>query len=91
MGLAPIEAMAAGKPVVAFRAGGVSETVLDGRTGIFFDERTPESLAGALERLERVAWDRAGIRARAREFDTASFRARFLAILERLGFDPAEL
>ncbi len=44
-GIAPVEAMAVGRPVVAYAAGGALETVLDGRTGVFFDEATSGSLA----------------------------------------------
>ena len=52
-GIAPLEANAAGRPVVAWHGGGATETVLDGETGVFFDEPTAESLAAAIERLER--------------------------------------
>ncbi len=48
-GIAPVEAMAAGKPVIAFRAGGATETVVDGVSGVFFDAPTPD--AGRVLRL----------------------------------------
>lgn len=88
-GIAPVEAMAAGKPVVAFRRGGVTETVVDGRTGTFFDEPTAAALAGAIERLETLPLDPAVIRARAEEFDVAVFRRRWAELLARLGVDPS--
>lgn len=53
-GIAVVEAQAAGCPVIAYRAGGALETVLDGETGIFFDEQTVESLADAAQRFERI-------------------------------------
>lgn len=52
-GITAVEAQAAGKPVIAFRAGGALETVIEGETGLFFNEQTPESLADAVQRFER--------------------------------------
>lgn len=48
-GISPIEAMSVGKPVIAYRAGGVEETVIEGVTGIFYNEQTPKSLTSALK------------------------------------------
>jgi glycosyltransferase involved in cell wall biosynthesis len=87
-GIAPVEAMAAGRPVVAFRAGGVTETVVDGRTGVFFDDRTVESLVAAIRAVDEIAFDRDAIRARAVEFDTTVFRRRWIELLGRLDVDP---
>ena len=56
-GIAPVEAMAAGKPVVALARGGVAETVVDGVTGVLFDEQSPAALEQALERLDSLALD----------------------------------
>ncbi|MDR2717105.1 MAG: glycosyltransferase [Treponema sp.] len=54
LGLVPIEAQAAGCPVIAFREGGAVETVNENVTGIFFDEQTPESLIKAIDRFEQI-------------------------------------
>jgi glycosyltransferase involved in cell wall biosynthesis len=51
-GIVPVEAMAAGCPVIAYRKGGALETVEENKTGIFFDEQSPESLAKAIMELE---------------------------------------
>jgi glycosyltransferase involved in cell wall biosynthesis len=51
-GIVPVEAMAAGKPIIAYRAGGASETIIDRSTGIFFDEQSPAALRAAVDRLE---------------------------------------
>lgn len=51
LGIVPIEAMAAGKPVLAYKKGGLLETVVDGKTGLFFDEQTVSSLEEALARF----------------------------------------
>jgi len=53
LGLVPIEANAAGCPVIAFREGGALETIKENVTGIFFDEQTPESLISAMDHFER--------------------------------------
>ncbi|MFM7198469.1 MAG: glycosyltransferase [Chloroflexota bacterium] len=78
-GIAPIEAMAAGKPVVAYRAGGALDTVIAGVTGTFFDEATPESLAAALEATTSRTWVPNAIAAHAARFDTKSFKEQMRA------------
>lgn len=88
-GMAPVEAMAAGKPVVAFRAGGALDTVIDGETGTFFDEAIPGSLVDALNRLDGMTFDPAVIRANAERFSVRVFHRRFIELFERLGVDPS--
>ena len=51
-GLTPVEAMACGRPVIAYGKGGVTETVVDGGTGMFFYDDTPESLNNAVNQFE---------------------------------------
>lgn len=80
-GMAPVEAMAAGTPVVALRAGGALETVLDGVSGVFFDRPDPVALAEAIERVDGVPRDRVRIRAHAAGFSREVFRDRFGALL----------
>ena len=50
-GIMPVEAQMYGIPVIAYRSGGVKETIIDGKTGVFFDELTVESLIEAIKRL----------------------------------------
>ena len=50
----PVEAMAAGRPVIAFRGGGYLETVVDGVTGVFYDEPTVESLIKTMEKFKSL-------------------------------------
>jgi len=88
-GIAPVEAMAAGKPVIAYRAGGALETVVDGRTGVFFDSQTTGSLVESIERLDTLTFDPSTIRRRAELFDTEVFRARWRDLFARLGVDPS--
>lgn len=53
-GIVPVEAMSVGTPVIAYKSGGVLETVIDGKTGIFFDKLTVESLKNAIKRFEKM-------------------------------------
>lgn len=88
-GMAPVEAMAAGKPVVAFRAGGSTETVIDGVTGAFFDEPNAEAMADAIDLLDRLELDPAAARAQALTFDSTVFRRRWRELLAREGADAS--
>jgi glycosyltransferase involved in cell wall biosynthesis len=88
-GMAPVEAMAAGKPVIALRAGGALDTIVDGRTGVFFDRPTVDNLCAAIKHLDSMDWNVATIRLHAESFDTAVFRRRFRQLLERLGVEPS--
>lgn len=83
-GLTPLEAMASGTPVVAFGEGGARETVVDGVTGVFFAEQTPEALARAMAIAERLELDPQALRAHAAGFDEAVFARRMRTIAESL-------
>jgi glycosyltransferase involved in cell wall biosynthesis len=76
-GLAAVEAMSAGRPVIAYGAGGALETVLEDQTGLFFRPQTPEALVGAVRRFEGMSLDKARCRERALQFDTERFKQRF--------------
>ena len=88
-GIAPVEAMAAGKPVIALAAGGAAETVVNEETGVLFEEATADALSEAILASDGIAFDRAVIRARAEEFSAAAFRDAWRALFERLGIDPS--
>jgi glycosyltransferase involved in cell wall biosynthesis len=81
-GIVPVEALAAGRPVIAFAAGGALDSVRDGETGVLFAEPTAAALGGALDRLERLSFDPAALRAAARRFDRATFETRFGAFVD---------
>lgn len=80
-GIAPLEANASGRPVVAWRGGGTTETVVDGETGVFFDRATPQALADAIVRLERHTWDPARLRRHAEGYDRPVFVSRIRRFL----------
>ena len=82
-GIAPVEAQAAGRPVIAFRGGGALDTVLPGRTGEFFTEQTVESLKAVLARFDPAAYDPAACRANAERFRTERFEAELRAFVQR--------
>jgi glycosyltransferase involved in cell wall biosynthesis len=74
-GITPVQAMAAGRPVIAYKGGGALDTVVEGTTGTFFREQTAESLIEAIERIDKADFDPAAIRAHAEQFDVEVFRA----------------
>ena len=88
-GIAPVEAMAAGKAVVGFRGGGVAETVIDGQTGVLFDRQDVDAAIEAIGRLDHLPIETAACRARALEFDTAVFLERWRALFKQLDLDPS--
>lgn len=84
-GIAPVEAMAAGKPVVAYGAGGALDTVVEGKTGVFFTRPDAADLAEAIEEATARTFDADAIRAHAMTFDTALFHERWRELLLRHG------
>jgi glycosyltransferase involved in cell wall biosynthesis len=85
-GIAPLEAQAAGRPVIAYAAGGALETVVEGTTGVFFREQTAESLADTISKFDDVIFNSATIRKHAQRFDKETFQNRLRAFVdEKLG------
>jgi len=85
-GIVPLEAMASGKPVIAYRKGGALESVVEGRenqTGIFFTDQTTDSLLEAIERFRRTPFNPQKIREHALKFDRSIFKSKMEAFLEK--------
>ncbi len=84
-GITPVEAQASGTPVIAFRRGGVTESVVEGVTGEFFDEQCVPSICEAVERFERIREDfePERIRAHAERFGAERFQREFSRFVER--------
>ena len=80
-GLTAVEAQAAGRPVVAAGAGGALESIVPGRTGLFFDPRDEASLIAALREAQRIDWSSEAIQCHAARFDTAHFLERMDAVI----------
>jgi glycosyltransferase involved in cell wall biosynthesis len=72
-GIAAIEAMAAGTPVIAYLAGGAKETIIQDMSGMFFEEQTWQSLADTIIRFKRVTFDHNHIREHAQQFSRERF------------------
>ena len=73
-GIVPVEAQAAGTPVIAYGRGGARETVKDGETGLFFPKQTVESLSAAIESFEARSWSSDACRANAANFTLQAFK-----------------
>jgi glycosyltransferase involved in cell wall biosynthesis len=84
-GITPVEAMAHGTPVVAFKGGGYLETVIEGKTGVFFDEYTVESLVQAIQKLESQGLRRKSseIQRQAQKFSKERFQKQMLTLVQR--------
>jgi len=74
-GIAPLEAVAAGTPVIAYNKGGLTETIIDGKSGLFFDQQTVKGLTEALNRFESKKWDTRVCHEQALKFDMKRFDA----------------
>lgn len=87
-GITPVEAMACGKPVIAHGKGGVAESVVDGKTGVFFPELSTSSFLAAMKKFEEkqsyFQRYRKQIRKRAEEFSEEKFLEKFLKIVEKI-------
>lgn len=82
LGLTALEAMASGRPVIAYAKGGALETVVPGVTGTFFEEQTWESLADAVLHFDPSQYDAKKIRAHAEQFDVQKFQERVKGFVE---------
>ncbi len=83
-GIAPLEAQAAGRPVIAYGRGGALETVLADATGVFFQEQTVEALIEAMRRADTLHFDPLAIRQHALQFDTSAFKEKLVTTLASL-------
>ena len=76
-GITPLEANAAGTPVIAYKGGGYLETVVDGQTGLFFDELSVNSLAKALKNFGNKKFDPKKLQLHAQNFSKENFITKF--------------
>ncbi|MEJ5186118.1 MAG: glycosyltransferase [Candidatus Geothermincolales bacterium] len=82
-GIVPLEAMASGRPVIAYRAGGATETVVEGKTGVFFDRQEVETLVETVRTFRPEDFDPETIRKHALAFDLPVFQERIRRFVER--------
>jgi glycosyltransferase involved in cell wall biosynthesis len=82
-GMAPVEAMASGRPVIAFGKGGALETVQDGKTGILFNEQSSNALSEAVTKLENTLFDPILIKKQAERFSENRFKKQLRQFIDR--------
>lgn len=83
-GITSVEAQAAGVPVIAYRKGGVLDTVIDGETGIFFDKQNRESLISAVKKFNHMKFNTQKIQKNAERFSKEHFKKDVLALVENI-------
>lgn len=83
-GIVPVEAQACGRPVICYGKGGVLDTVIDGKTGVYFKEQNVESLKDALLKFEKMKFDKEVIRKHALEFDESVFKKKIADYVEKV-------
>jgi glycosyltransferase involved in cell wall biosynthesis len=81
-GIAPVEAQACGTPVIAFNKGGALETVVEHKTGVFFNEQNAASLQRAVQQFELVTFNPETIREHALQFSTQRFEKEMKAFVD---------
>lgn len=82
-GIAPIEAMASGTPVLGFKAGGALDYIEEEKNGLFFEKQTPKSLIKAFKKFEKTKFDAAKIRKTSARFDQKHFRSKIKSTVEK--------
>lgn len=82
-GIIPVEAMSCGTPVIAHYSGGVKETLIDGKTGIFFDKLNVESIISAVKKFEKTTIKSSDCKKQAEKFTEERFRDSIKAYVER--------
>jgi glycosyltransferase involved in cell wall biosynthesis len=92
-GIAPVEALACGTPVIAFGKGGVTESVIEGKSGVLFPEQTSASLINAVQQFEwrESRFNASEIRASALRFGAERFKQQFRACIEEQLLQPARV
>ncbi len=80
-GITPVEAQAAGKPVIAYQAGGALETVVDGHTGTFFSTHTTSAFLDALQRCDAIDTAPQDVAIHAQQFSRSAFRRRIASAI----------
>lgn len=82
-GIVPVEAMGYGIPVIALRSGGLPETIIEGKTGVFFDKLTAESVVKSLEKFKKLALRAEDCRNQAKKFSKEVFERKIRSFVEK--------
>jgi glycosyltransferase involved in cell wall biosynthesis len=90
-GLTPLEAMACGKPVIAYNQGGIPDNIINGKTGILFDNQTPESLIEAINSIFQIKFQSRVCRKQALKFSRYNFVLHFTNSLAKILHDQPKI
>lgn len=80
-GITPVESMGVGTPVIAYKSGGVKETVEEGVSGLFYEKNTSESLNKAIEKFEKLKFESSRVKKTAEKFSTKEFDKKIKEII----------
>lgn len=83
-GIVPVESMSYGCPVIAYKSGGVTETVIANKTGVFFDELTAASCATAIQKFQKLKIKSSDCISHAAEFSTEKFISKIKNLVSKL-------
>ena len=84
-GMTPVEAMAAGTPVIALNSGGYRETVIDGKTGILVKNTKVRAIQRAMKRFNQIKWDKEALQTHAKKFSKERFKKEIKNFVKKLG------
>ena len=84
-GIAPVEALAAGCPVIALKKGGSLDFIEEGKNGLFFDEQTPDSLRTAIKKFEQLSFNPATVSKSVENFSTSRFKREITEVVNKYG------
>jgi glycosyltransferase involved in cell wall biosynthesis len=83
-GIVPVEAQSCGRPVIAYRGGGALESVTEGKTGIFFNQLTKESLIQAIKLFDKSKFNKGEIRKHSLQFDRNIFKKNIIEYIDHI-------
>jgi len=83
-GITPVEAMAAGTPVIAFNGGGFKESVVDGETGVLINDTDIDTLKEAVERVKKTKWKKEVLQRQARKFSRGVFEEKMKKVISEI-------
>lgn len=81
-GITPVESMGVGTPVIAFKSGGVKETIMDGVSGLFYEKNNPDDLNSAVKKFEKMKFDAKKVKKQAEKFSAKEFDRKIKEIVE---------
>ena len=82
-GIVAIEALASGRPLIAYRGGDIPEHMQEGKMGVFFEEQTSEAIIGAVERFQKMTFNPQYIRSQVLRFDKELFKTKMKDYIEK--------